>query len=206
MGETESHQYINQDSGNTEWWTPKAIVRVASKLMGGIDIDPACSSEAWLYHERHAHRYDSQNGIDWQWYGKVWLNHPFSRSEKACESNCTKKICQKRGYCTTDDLPGNEEWIAKLVRHHKNGDIDQACSICFAAVNAEWFEPLKRYPQFFFKGRVHYIDPGTLQPAKQVTKDSVFTWLFDSKEITYHEACQRLERTMLEFGYTGVAK
>lgn len=203
---SESHLHINQDSGNTEWWTPKPIIAVAKRLMGGIDIDPACSFDAWLYHDKHAHRYDSHNGIDWDWCGRVWLNHPFSRGEKACSDQCNKVICKKRGYCTSDDLPGNKEWIAKLVNSYETGRVSQACDICFASISEEWFQPLLRFPQFFFCGRINYIDPVLLRPVKGVTKGSAFTYLYNKDEHSYSSACIALRDAMEAEGFEGVAK
>lgn len=175
-----NHQLVNQDSGNTEWWTPRGIVAVAAELMGGIDLDPACSDEAWTYHDRHAVEYYTSNGLSKPWSGNIWLNHPFSRD-------------------------GNPKWIRRLYDSHLLGHTRQSCNTCFAAVNARWFHPLLRFPQFFFAERVHYIDPSTLQPARGVTKDSVFTWIHP-KSMTYNEACKMLQSTMEKHGYRGWAK
>lgn len=176
----ESHQLVNQDSGNTEWWTPRGIVAVAAELMGGIDLDPACSDEAWTYHTRHAVEYYTSNGLSKPWNGNIFLNHPFGRD-------------------------GNPKWIRAMYNSHLLGHTKQSCNICFAAVNARCFHPLLRFPQFFFAERVHYIDPATLRPARGVTKDSVFTWMYP-KSMTYSKACEILQSTMEKYGYRGWAK
>lgn len=201
----DNHQLIHQNSGVTDWYTPVPIIEAARSLMGGIDLDPASSVVAnsrpgvqipTIYTQ-------ADNGLSKPWHGRVWMNHPFARSERACGSSCSKKTCKKRGHCLTEDLAGNTEWISRLILAWKTGEIEQACCICFAAVNAEWFHPLLRFPQFFFLGRVEYETP-TGEKANGVTKDSVFTWLppHDFPGI----ATAVLSWNLRKFGYEGTAK
>lgn len=49
-----SHQLINQNSNQVERYTPRDIIRAEIALMGHIDLDPACSDEAYEYHNGHA--------------------------------------------------------------------------------------------------------------------------------------------------------
>lgn len=177
----DNHQYINQTSDNTEWWTPKPIVRVASRLMGGIDLDVACSPAAWEYQEWHAESIIPANALSVQWFGKVWMNHPFGRGR-------------------------NQQWVEYLTRFHTQRDVTQACCITFASVSERWFQPLLRFPQFFFCGRVNYIDPATLTPVKGVTKGSVFTYLYDFEQYEYEGARQALRDAMEIDLIEGVAK
>ena len=203
---TKSHQLINQDSGNVEYWTPRPIVQAASALMGSIDLDVACSVEAWAYHDKIAKRIVMSNSLSTRWAGKVWMNHPFAKGEKKCQPNCQKKACQSRGHIT-EDIPGNEAWVSKLVAGHQAGHIEQACCITFASTSEKWFKPLLDYPQFVFaNGRIDYIDPSTLLPTKGATKGSIFTWLYDTRLYNYHMACTRLQEEMNFVGYEGKAK
>ena len=41
-----AHQLVNQDSGDTEYYTPGFIVEAARRVMGGIDLDPFSSAAA----------------------------------------------------------------------------------------------------------------------------------------------------------------
>lgn len=176
----DNHQLINQDSGNTEWWTPKPIIRAAHRIMGGIDLDVACSVAAREYQERHA-SIISANSLAVDWFGKVWMNHPFGRGQ-------------------------NEKWINKLTGSVTRRDVEQACCITFASVSERWFQPLLRYPQFFFCGRINYIDPSTLKPVKGVTKGSVFTYLYNPEAMDYETARQALRDAMEIDNIEGVAK
>lgn len=181
MEKLANHQLINQDSGNTEWWTPKPIVQVAKRLMGWIDLDPACSVEAWNYQGQHSGIHYADNGLEREWFGKVWMNHPFGRQH-------------------------NMNWINRVVSTISDKEIEQACCITFASVSERWFQPLLQYPMFFFCGRINYIDPVSEKPVKGVTKGSVFTYLYNPELYCYEEARQALRNVMASAGFEGVAK
>ena len=101
-----NHQHINQDSGDVEYYTPIEIVNAARTVMGSIDLDPASSPIA---NERvKAVKFFSSNGLGQDWFGNVWMNHPFDRFE-------------------------NPKWIAKIVSEFNRGHIKQACCITFAS-------------------------------------------------------------------------
>jgi hypothetical protein len=86
---------INQDSGVTEYGTPKEIIERARATMGAIDLDPASSEifnrnvGALFFHTKE----DRMSSFELPWNGRVWMNHPFSRGEKACVPNCKKTKC-----------------------------------------------------------------------------------------------------------------
>lgn len=173
-------QLIHNDSGNKEWYTDPRIIQAARSIMGGIDLDPASCAAA---NEREGVQipkiYTAEDdGLSQPWSGKVWMNHPFSRQ-------------------------GNPLWINRLVSAWEAGEIEQACCITFAAVNAQWFHPLLGFPQFFFLGRVAYERPDGTK-ANGATKDSVFTWLPPLP--CWDHAPSALSETLHKFGYEGRAK
>lgn len=174
-------QLINQSSGETDFWTPPAIVEAARSLMSGIDLDPATSRECNLKHVKAAHYYDKvHNGLLYPWGTqhtpyRVWLNHPFHAGWKACDEHCKRKTCKKRGFHVYEDIPGNAVWVNKLVDEYSGGRVIEACMICFAATSEAWFQPLLHYPQCFLSPRTNYYLPdGTLYAG--VTKGSVVTY------------------------------
>lgn len=177
-------QLINQSSGEFEYYTPKVFTDLARELMGSIDLDPASSCIAnESVQARKFHTIDT-NGLEGQWHGRVWMNHPFHRGEKACSKKCVKINCKKptkknpsrRGHCITKDIPSNSDWINKLIHEYESGRVTEAVIICFASTSETWYAPLLKHPQCFPKGRVHYYKPdGTLN--KQATKGSVITYL-----------------------------
>lgn len=194
---TANHQFVNQTSGNTEWYSPPDLVEAARCVMGSIDLDPASSDtaneaivKATRFHERPPyytygtinglpvrHEYIAESVFMNEWSGNIWLNHPFGNTEITCRSNCQKKICPARGWHTGTDIPGNKEWIEYAVGQYKLGHVPQACILTYAATSEAWFKPLKDYPMCLIDGRVNYLDPATMQPVKGVTKGSVVTYL-----------------------------
>lgn len=150
----QNHQLINGDSHDVDYYTPQPIIEAARLTMGGIDLDPASSRAA---NERvKAAVYFSSHGLNQQWHGRVWLNHPFSRV-------------------------GNPLWIAQLFREFEAGRIDHACCITFAATSEKWFQPLLRQPQCFLSPRTNYFMPdGTVK--RGVTKGSCVTYLGPNRE------------------------
>lgn len=175
-------QLIHADSGNVEWYTPWNIIECARALMGSIDLDPfSCAKANNRPEGRLANEYFIEDGIDADWYGNVWMNHPFGREY-------------------------NEKAIAKIVHEHtrSNPSMDQACCITFASTSERWFKPLLEYPQFFFTGRTNYLDGATMQPVKGVTKGSVITF-FPPRGMTYRDAVSKLHNAFIT-SFEGVAK
>lgn len=172
----EAHQLVNQDSGDVEYYSPREIVSRARTVLGDIDLDPSSSVIANQAVQAKTFFDLEKNGLLQPWFGKVWMNHPFSRSEKACKPRCTKKRCKKRGYCLNEDHPGNTEWIQKLTTEYDAGNIDEAICITFASTSEGWFKPLLAHPQCFVHGRVNYYLPNG-KVKRGVTKGSVVTYL-----------------------------
>lgn len=143
-------QLIQQDSGNVEWYTPAYIVDAARRAMGGIDLDPASS---WVANQRVQAGTiftADDDGLTRQWFGKVWMNHPFGRG-------------------------ANTAWINKLVAEYTSGNVQQACCICYASTSEQWFRPLYDYPICFITGRVDYLRPDG-KPGGGVSKGSCVTY------------------------------
>lgn len=146
-----AHELINQDSGDTEYYTPEEIVEAARRAMGGIDLDPASSEAANKRVGALRYFTRADDGLSREWCGRIWMNHPFSRA-------------------------GSPAWVSKLDSHWRDGDISAACCITFAATSEKWFQPLLRYPQCFLSPRTNYYLPdGTKK--RGVTKGSVVTYM-----------------------------
>jgi hypothetical protein len=187
----DNHQLINADSGNHNYGTPSYITDLAKLVMGYIDLDPASSLQANKSVNANRILTKENDGLKYDWIADtLWMNHPFSDSENACKPNCTKKKCKlngKRGYCITENIPGNPGWINKLVNEYNKGNVNQACCITFASTSENWFKPLKNYPICMIDGRVNYIDLNTGLEVKGVTKGSVITYFGDNlKSFIYY--------------------
>lgn len=175
---TNKQSFAHADSGNVEFYTPELIVGAARVAMGGIDLDPASCENANRVVRAPVY-YSPELGLDGlslPWFGRVFLNHPFGKYEKACKPRCVKKTCRERGYHLTEDKPGNAAWIDRLVVEYRRGRVAAACCVTWANMSEGWFRPLLEFPHCLPYGRVHYRKPdGTI--AKQANKGSVITYL-----------------------------
>lgn len=168
--------WMFQTSGIYEYYTPAPIVDAARETMGSIDLDPASSEiansvvKAYLYYTK------DQNGMQQDWFGNVWMNHPFGRAEAACLEDCAKDHSHH-------DTPnfGNAAWIRKLFEEWNAHNISAACCITYVATSEKWFRPLLDCPQCFLTTRLNYRQPdGSVK--KGVQKGSVVTYLGDDVE------------------------
>jgi len=176
----ENHELINSTSGNTEYFTPLAIIEAARRVMGSIDLDPASCLEANEIVKAAKIYTKDDDGLSLPWQGRIFMNHPFGIAENACDpivtgKPCNKKLCAKRGWHQIKDYPGNAGWINKLVNEYVTGNVKEACSICFASTSESWFQPLMRFPQCFLSPRTNYLDSDG-KPVNGVSKGSVVTY------------------------------
>lgn len=180
----ESHQQINQDSGNFEYYSPARFVDSARVVLGEIDLDPASSVIANERVKAKKIFTQEDNGLMNIWSGRVWMNHPFSKGEKKCHKNrdrCKKQTCKDRGYHIDIDLPGNTQWINRMIAEYEKGFVTEAIMICYASTSEAWFKPLLNYLQCFIHGRVDYYDPQGNE-IKGCPKGSVITYLGKNPE------------------------
>jgi len=152
-----AHQNINQDSGNTEWYTDPVIIEAARRTMGNIDLDPASSERANQF-VRASHFFtEKDDSLNRPWFGRVWMNHPYGRVN-------------------------NKLWIEKLLYEYGGKHMNQACCITFDETSERWFQPLLALPQCFLSPRTNYFSPdGTKKTG--VTKGSVVTYMGDRPEV-----------------------
>jgi len=113
------------------------------------------------------------------------MNHPFGKAENPCKNPCTKKTCIKRGYHLTEYLPGNANWIDKMVEEYLSGRVTEACCITFAATSEDWFRPLLVRPQCYLIPRTNYLGPDG-KPVEGVSKGSVITYFGTNVDGFYH--------------------
>lgn len=93
--------FVSNNSGNSEWMTPPEIVDAAKKVMGGIDLDPASSFEANAVIEAAEYFDEERDGLNQEWWGRVWMNPPFNSALLA-------------------------QFVEKLVNDFKDGFIEEA--------------------------------------------------------------------------------
>lgn len=176
-----SHQLINQTSGEVDYYTDPKILEAARAVMGGIDLDPASSHAANKHVKAKIYagvQFDGTfiNGLNEQWFGRIWMNHPFGRPETACVQPCNRKKKNPKHICHSMDYFGNAAWVNKLVAEFVCDHVKEALCITYACTSEAWFQPLLMLPQCFLCPRTNYYLPdGTVK--KGVTKGSVVTYL-----------------------------
>jgi hypothetical protein len=169
---------INQSTAEQgfEYYTPEPWPTLARQLMGGICLDPASNTVANANIKAKAIFTKEDDGLSQPWHGSVWMNHPFHRGEQPCQKNCKKKACVKRGHHIDKAIPGNVDWVNKVISEYESGNIKEAVIITFCNSSEGWFLPLLKYPQCFPNGRVHYIKEDGSK-ADSCTKGSVITYI-----------------------------
>lgn len=136
------------NSGRTDWYTPSEIVEAARRVMGYISLDPASSAKANEIIRADRYYTIERNGLASTWFGRVWLNHPFSAKT-------------------------NQAWMDKLKTELPF--IDQVIGICYASVGTQWFNTLANITDIFWfpEKRIAYIDGETLDVGPSPQKGSV---------------------------------
>lgn len=125
---------ILANTGNDEWCTPSKFIELARKVMGSIDTDPASNDFAQQTVQATTYYTYFDNGLDKPWYGKVWLNPPYSRGN-------LKKFSEK------------------LIWEFKYGDCDEAIVLTSASTDTRWFHELSKVASAICltRGRIKFI-------------------------------------------------
>lgn len=120
-----------------EWYTPPQYIALARTVLGDIDLDPASCEEAQLTVKAQRYFNEQQNGLCHAWYGRVWLNPPYS------------KVLVKK-------------FIAKFLMEWDAGRIIEAIVLTHNFTDAVWFHDLAAIADCicFTQGRVKFDHPG----------------------------------------------
>lgn len=146
---------IAMPTKSNEWYTPARYVEAARSVMGSIDLDPASCKEANMVVKAARYFTQHDNGLAQDWIAKnVWLNPPYSSPHSAPGKN-------------GGQLKGQTGlFLAKLIRHVEQGDIQQAIICVNADTNRSWFRPLWEHPICFADHKIWFNRPN-LPPQGQ---------------------------------------
>ena len=166
-------QLINQDSGNVEYYTPPEIMNCVREMFPVIELDPASCRTANKTVDAKKIFTKVGNGLNKKWKANtVWLNHPFSKGEKACKENCKKKACidknysKYRGHCISEDIPSNLDWINKLLEEFNTGHFNESLNITFVNSSELWCQKLLAAGKScFITGRTNFLDSNGTQTS-----------------------------------------
>lgn len=148
--------YAPKFSGDNEWYTPARYVDMAREVMGTIDTDPASNPTAQRTVRATTYYTAETNGLDKEWYGKVWMNPPYSR----------------------DLIPA---FAAKIVSEYRSGRVSEAILLTNNATDTGWFASFFGVASAFCftKGRIRFESP-TRQNGGTLQMGQVFTYLGDN--------------------------
>lgn len=127
--------HISYNSGENEWYTPRAYIVAARNTMGSIDLDPASSDLANQIIKADKYFTDKEDGLKQKWFGNVWMNPPYSQ-------------------------PLIDKFSEVITIKYIDKEIVQACILVNNATETEWFQRMLNICTAicFIKGRVKFID------------------------------------------------
>jgi DNA N-6-adenine-methyltransferase (Dam). len=109
--------------------TPSYIIEAAREVLGIIDLDPMSNTLANKTVKATKFYTKEDNGLAKDWYGRVWLNPPFSLAKSA---------------------------IPKLIESYKSGQIEEAVLLIKSDVSTQNYKLLYPYPFCELNRRVKF--------------------------------------------------
>ena len=135
-GDEAEENHRAENTGENEWYTPAQYVEAARQAMGGIDLDPASSIQAQKIVQAEKYFTASDNGLNQEWHGRVWMNPPYAQ-------------------------PLIQHFIEKLIAEARAGRVEQAIVLTHNSTDTLWFHRLESIADrlCFTRGRIAFIDP-----------------------------------------------
>jgi hypothetical protein len=98
-----------------DYYTPEIVIACVHSLFGEIDLDPASHVEANRIVRARNFFQHSDNGLTYEWNGRVWVNPPFSQWKL---------------------------WVPKIMNEVKSGRVEQICVYsAMRTITTKYFRP-----------------------------------------------------------------
>ncbi|SRR6266568_527608 len=123
---------------SNEWYTPSKYIEAAREVMGTIDLDPASCELANQVVKATKYYTKEDNGLMHPWYGNVWLNPPFGK---------------------TNNQSNQAFFTRKLLRDYFTNSIKQAILLITPKNTAGYFQALWQFPICFTNHNVIFYRP-----------------------------------------------
>ena len=81
-------------TGDDNWFTPAVFIEAARLVMGNIDLDPASCDYANQTVKADTYYTVETNGLRQEWFGRIWLNPPYSSTQAFIEKLLTSDFEQ----------------------------------------------------------------------------------------------------------------
>lgn len=121
-----------QSKSVNEWFTPEKYIRAVHQVLGQVDVDPASNPIANKIVKAKIFYTKDDNGLKYDWPGKVFLNPPYG--------GLTKKFA------------------SQLVRQFQNNITTEAILLVNAnSTDTNWFAPMFDYIICFTNHRIDFI-------------------------------------------------
>ena len=123
-------------TGENEWYTPNQHIELARQVLGHIDLDPASSAQANEVVRADRFFTEKQNGLEQDWFGRVWLNPPYAQ-------------------------PFIADFARKLLVELEIGRVESAIALTHNYTDTSWFHWLAEMASCicFTRGRVKFVSP-----------------------------------------------
>ena len=128
---------------------PEKYIEAARAVLGQFDVDPASSELANETVQANTFYTKQDNGLEYDWPGKVWLNPPYGGIAR--------------------------DFVARLVQQYEDGITTEAILLVNAnSTDTAWFAPLWNYILCFTNHRINFVTSHSV--AKGSTHGSVFVY------------------------------
>ena len=114
-----------------KWNTPPDFVGDVVKFFGTIDLDPCCNDVNNPSVPANNYYTEETNGLAHNWYGKVFMNHPYSNSK---------------------------EWVPYAALQYESGNAEELVLLIKLDVSTKWWKAVSKYPWVAINKRMKFGD------------------------------------------------